>query len=268
MANVGKSASFRGNFHLKSLPQEYTIVPSKQKKAQLKNIWVGRTGKEGVKKQSKSLKNKGFKVSGLEFEKSPISMIGLNILFPENILGKLLFVQRMPETKLEEKLSKELAFRNLISMDFEMKQVLSDCNNGLRAIICGLTPELDSRSEEITAIILRGDLVDYVLKHPDSLPSGSDPDILKGYYLEMANSDAPITLKEMGIMSDILETPIHVYRYEDARIGSDHKIFPGKDSLYGIRYQGKKPIRLYYDSIRAQFMPLQLKIPKKFGVLS
>jgi hypothetical protein len=237
-----------------------------QSKALVKNIWLENIGTEGIRNKTKS--RKIFMINDLESHKSSVTVIAMNILFPGNVWSKLHWVQNLPDEKPEEKKAKELAFRNLILKHFDMKQVASDNNNGLRAIICGLNPELDPRSEEITAIILRGDLVDFIMKHPENLSGGNDPDRLKSYCFEMVNNDAPITLNEIGIMSDILETPIYIYRYDDARLGSEHKISPGENSVYGSRYHRKKPICLYYDPVRLNFMPLHAKGPKKFGVLN
>jgi len=269
MAKVGKNSPPGGNCHLKPLPQDFVNkVAQHHKKVQVKNVWLENIGFEEVKGAAQALRGKDISINNLGSKGSSITVIALNILFPGNLLGKMVEIQNMPERCFEEKIAKEHAFRNVLLRKFDMRQVITDSNNGIRAVICGLNQELDANSEEITAIILRGDIVEFVMKHPECIEGGNDPDILKSYCFEMAQCDVTVGMNEIRIMSDILESPIHIYRYDDTHIGSDDKILANESSVFGKNYDWKKPIYIYYDPVRSQYMPLHLKSPTKFGILN
>ncbi len=269
MSKIGKNALASGNFHLKPVPEEFLnrVKPERRGQAQGKNVWLKTLEKQGEAAGLPSLKDRVATLQGKEG--ATTSFVALNILFPESIFGKMMKVKKMPETTLEEKAEKESAFRKLLLEQFDIHEVRRDMNCGLRAIVCGLNPDLENNAEEITAFILRGDLIDYVKKHPELIEGGSDPKVLQDYCSAMATRDLPIGIKEMRIMSELLESPIHIYRFDDAQMDAEHKICSGNKSTFGSESHGsKRPISIYFDPNRRQFMPLFPKKQSKFGILN
>jgi hypothetical protein len=263
MSKIGKSCSMGGNFHLKPIPQEFLKkVLEHRNKVQVKNLWMQNIG---VEKGVNQLRDKEIDSNDKKSEQSEVCIVAFKILFPD--IGNLVQIKGMPEMTLDEKIEKEQAFRKLVLEKFDIREVVTDSNCGLRAVISCLNPELDRNSEDITTVILKGDLVDYVMKHPDIIEGGNEPEILKRYCSEMSKCDAHVGLNELRIMSEMLESPIHIYRYEDARLDDQNKVCAGKKSIFGSQYTMKKPISIYYDPLNEVYFPLYLKKHSKFGIL-
>ena len=166
-------------------------------------------------------------------------------------------IKLMPENTPEEKVAKENAFRNILLQEFEIAEVISDQHCGIRAVISASGNHADPASEKMAAIILRGDILDYITKHPEiyhqyqkspqyqSLNSMANS--FKAYCVTMVDATGPIGELELMVMSQILETPIHVYSCSSST--GDHMI-------YGQHIR-KPPICLYLDSVRGHYLPLK-----------
>lgn len=199
-----------------------------------------------------------LKAVPLDSKRHPLTPLVLGILFPGTSITELLNIHNMPSRSLEEKLTKENAYRNLILNDFSLKDIVSDRNSSLRAIISALNPDIDPNSEEITALILRGDIIQQVIKNPDRYQvhfNGSGISFNE-WCNQIANSEAPIGTFELSVMCDLLETPIHIYSYENATIGSQGTLEPGREGKLGDQFS-RPPLNLYFDPVRNNFHPME-----------
>jgi len=230
---------------------------------QKEDRWINKIG--GRQEPSPPLPgSKKLTVNGIE-KSAVTNAIATRILFPSALFGRIKEVKKMPESTLEEKIAKEDAFRNLILQQFHIEEVISDNHCGLRAIICAVTPGIDPNSEEITAIILRGDIIQHIMKNPkiyqeyNGAKDIKDPELLKAslreYCSRMVNSETPIGELEIMTMSEILKTPIHIISYNNPGIGTNGEIVSGGDNTFGKNYE-REPIFLYFDPVRSHYLPM------------
>lgn len=188
---------------------------------------------------------------------SPASLIAFNLLFPEPTDKELHEVQNMPESTLIEKMIKERAFRKLVCSRFEMHEVIHDSHCGLRAVIHAMNPDMDENSQKITAIILRGDLIEFIRSHHQDYSWISDKDTLEDYCSLISKTEMPIGSQEIEIMSDLLKTPIHVFCYKDAHISEAGELIPGQHRMLGKRYNNNEPVPLYFNPLENRYFPLK-----------
>lgn len=268
MSKVGKNVVSGGNFHLRTASDgsDKRRSRSPHGQAQEKSLWLKSMASKGKKGSSLALRNKVVHLKGREGLST--LFVALYVLFPESFFAKMMRVKNLPESTLQEKSEKEKVFRKLLLEQFDIHEVKRDMNCALRAIICGLNPDLENNAEEITAYILRGDLIDFIKKHPEYIEGGSDPEVVQEYCNTMSSNELPIGIKEIRIISDLLETPIHIFRSNSALVDSEQKICPGKESTFGsVKHASKKPISIYYDPNKVEFMPLYPKKQSKFSIL-
>lgn len=178
-------------------------------------------------------------------QNSPVCCTALQILFdnPINV------IRYLPEQTLDNKVTKEKKFREFIEKEFELIPVVKDHNCGLRAIIHTLHPTIDPKSEENILHILRGDIIHYVMKHPNMYWKYLNADefqdqklldaTLLSYCEQMNENGEKIGDFEIDVMSHILEIPIHVHSYHG-------------EKCFGSSFQ-KTAIHLYFDPLRSHY---------------
>ena len=247
MSEIRKIAGL-GVIHHKPFAQQgyRQKVTSHRKKCQLQTIW--RQNRNDKVTTDSSITQLCRSVS---LKKNDLARtIALRVLFPEKDLQEFHNIAEMPSTTLEEKVKKESAFRSLLLNHYYLKNVQTDQNCGLRAIVSCIQPEVDPKTEEITAFLLRGDVIEYVSTHPELLKESKDTP--ETYIEQMAAHSYPIGEVEIDAMSAILQSPIHIFSYEGIRIGKNHEITPIDQKIYGKEYS-QPPICIYFDPIRSHY---------------
>jgi hypothetical protein len=200
-----------------------------------------------------------FKARPINPQKHPLTPIVLMILFPKTRIGELFVIQNMPEESLEDKIEKECAYRNLILSEFELKEVISDKNSGLRALISSFYSKIDPNSEEMTATILRGDIINHATMNPEVFQeyASGEPNQIELKFPEwqkkMAEGESPIGIFELKILNDLLETPIRIFSFEHPSLDAHGNIEP-EHTLDNKASCDKNPINLYFDPIRKNYL--------------
>lgn len=198
-----------------------------------------------------------LKAVPLESSTHPLTPIALGILFPGTAICDLIAMQNMPDQTLEDKIEKENIYRNLILSSFELKEIVADKSSAFRAVISSINCDIDPKSEEITAMILRGDLVDHVIKHPEKFVTffrkrGVDPE---QWISQVASPEYYLGDFELEILCDLLEVTIHLYSYQTPCIGRKGKITSSDNGKLGSCSTGRT-LCLYYDPVRSHYRPM------------
>lgn len=256
MAQIEK-ALFRETSHLRSIPLDILAQNTPLPQDEPSHTCFRTLEKSFFRIGQITFRN-DLKAIPLEPKNHRLTPLALGILFPGTSITNLLNIHNMPTHTLEEKIAKENAYRNLILTNYALKDVVADKNGALRAIIASLNPDIDPNSEEITSLILRGDIIQHVIKNPENYQlqfQGSDT-AFNEWCNQIANSEASIGTFELRVMSDLLETPIHVYSYDNAKISSKGTIEPGREGKLGEQFNNS-PLNLYYDPVRHNFHPME-----------
>lgn len=254
MSGIGKSYHPTGKSHAKPLPREFLQSSSPSPKIPLNKLWNQRMGnfclsRLGRPSQSPKLENS----SHLQHCQSNAKSIAMHILFPGIIANSLQNIANMPENTPKERTAKENAFRELLLEKFELRDVIADKNGGIRAIICSLINDIDPQSEEITVTILRGDILEHLMRN--SRVDGNFHS-MKDYCSQMAKEDIPIGKIEIQAMADILERSIHLFSFENFMIGEQHEIQPEKEFIFGGEYDSE-PLLVYFNPIDFRYQPMK-----------
>lgn len=260
MAQVEKTTHTAHTSHLKPIPfdtleQNTTVHPDEPSHTCFHSL------EKSFFRMHQIAFRQNLKAVPLDSKNHRLTPLVLGILFPGTSITDLLNIHNMPANTIEEKIAKENAYRNLILTNYALKDMVADQNSALRAIISSLNPEIDPNSEEITSLILRGDIIQQVIKNPDRYQvqfQGSDSAFNEWCNL-VANSEAPIGTFELRVLCDLLETPIHIYSYDNAKLSSRGTIEPGKDGKLGDQFS-RSPLNLYYDPIRGSFHPMEERV--------
>lgn len=237
MPQITKTSASTSNFHLKALPSAFMKdISSHIEGKKFSHQTFEDIGKSFIRAGHTQLR-KGLEPKQLHSPGHPLTALALSVLFPTELVSKLENIAELPEKTIEEQTAKEAAFRQLISTEFTLKEVVNDENNALRAIISALNPEIDSGSQLATAQILRGDIIDHVRKHPELKED------IQGWSAKISNPETPIGKFEIQVMSEILESPIHILSYHDTKSALAPTPMPER-ALY-----------LYFDPIRSYHQP-------------
>lgn len=125
---------------------------------------------------------------------------------------------------------------------FTIRPIARDGNNGLRAIVVALNPDVDPKVEGVVSGMLRGDLILHMKHHLIAYAKFFEEDNLKdqGHLNEtlmthcerMINSEERIGMLELIALSNLLKTPIHLHSgHNEHVIGAEHRR-PDRSSIH------------------------------------
>lgn len=234
-----------------SNPQDFMQqVSSHRRKCQVRTLWIETLGTYNNASQRDLLMEKSVcRKSG-----TVANQLALKILFPEKSMNALQKIMEMPAATLEERIRKESAFRSLLLSHYQFKEIQDGNNCGLRAILSCLNPEVDPKTEEMTAHIIRGDVIQHIKNNPELLEQTAMD--AQEYVKTMASGAFPIGEMEIHAMSCILQCPIYIFSYEGIHIGTNHEIIPTDQRIFGENY-AQPPICIYFDPIRSHYSAMR-----------
>lgn len=128
------------------------------------------------------------------------------------------------------------------------REIKCDGNNGLRAIVRSLNPDIVLQVEDTVSTMLRGDMILHIknnlmtyTKYFDDTTmkdQGHLNETLTAHCTRMANSEERIGMFELIVLSDLLKTSIHLHSDDNS------------ETIIGKEYakSDRQPIHLYIDS--------------------
>lgn len=170
------------------------------------------------------------------------------------IFQKVEELKSLPCRTLEDKVTLEREFRDCILEEFALENENS-CNDcGLKAVIQGLVPDLTHQCIDTTVCAVRKDLITYLRNNPiyfreyNNFGDTDQIDLfeqsLNRYCCLLEESNQPIGNFEFNLLSEVLQTPIHVYSYESC-------------DTFGHQHP-KEGVHLYHDPLRSHYYPMRL----------